>query len=547
MTGILYKLVGEKNRLDKTSYLTNATNITGVVIKFPSSIIDPILTLNGTAIANLWQFNYIRLDEFDRYYFIDDIISIANNLWEVHCHVDVLMSWKDEIVDNTCRVMRNEFRGNNFIVDDMAEYLPYYKVRKTFDYEPVTFKQTLFEQAHNKNDCAFVVCVRVDSVGTTPGNNSEQNTYEVSVPNDAISVLQGTNLNYYITNEANILKFLSFIDNDSQAASYVNGVWVYPFKFAEVGDSTARPDLVWETIMPNGIDTEAQGFRVGAGFSIDGNAPVSLYQALNADFTLITGTAISIWLPFYGFYDLNISKFISLIQSFDEHFNLDIRYYIDLVTHSITYIISYQTYDTETDRYRYICIDRLNVPCGVGVEFNIDNADQVERNRTADSIRLVGNIIGSVAGIGGSAASGYVGGALVRQNAGRAIGAMAGAIGGATQAIGGILKSASDFFANRVVDVPYGSTVSNNGETYSWFYYNTYDILVSVAVRDLAHDRDDNYKHLCGMPCDIIDTLSNMHGYTIVSDIHLDNVPALSRELDEIIELLQSGILMPNE
>ena len=542
----LYRCTSEKNRLDKTDYLFNRSNST-CQIKFPTSVIDPVFTMQWNSDMIVVQFNYAYIPEFNRYYFIDDIISIANNLWEVHCHVDALMSWKDEIVNNTCRVMRNEFRGNDFIVDDMAEYLPYYKVKKTFDYEPVTFKQTLFEQAHGENDCAFVVCVRINSVGTTQGSYNEQNTYEVSVPNDSISVLQGTNLNYYITNESNIFKFLSFIDNNSQAASYVNGVWVYPFKFAEVGDSTTRPDLVWETIMPNGIDTEAQGFRVGAGFSIDGNASLQLYQALNVDFTLITGTAISIWLPFYGFYDLNISKFISLIQSFDEHFYLDIRYYIDLVTHSITYIIAYQTYEAEADRYRYICIDRLNVPCGVGVEFNIDNADQVERNRTADSIRLVGNIIGSVAGIGGSAASGFVGGALVRQRAGRAIGAMTGAIGGATQAIGGILKSASDFFANRVVDVPYGSTVSNNGETYPWFYYNTYDILVSVAVRDLAHDRDDNYKHLCGMPCDIIDTLSNMHGYTIVSDIHLDNVPALSQELDEIVELLQSGILMPNE
>lgn len=539
MTGTLYKLVGEKNRLDKTSYLSNATSVTGVIIKFPSSIIDPILTLNGTAIANLWQFNYIRLDEFGRYYFIDDIISIANNLWEVHCHVDVLMSWKDEIVNNTCRVMRNEFRGNNFIVDDMAEYLPYYKVVKESDYEPVTFKAALFEQAHGVNDCAFVICVRVDAVGTTVSDYNEQEAYDVFAPNDAISVLQSTNLNYYITTAFEAAKFLSFIDNNSQVASYVNGIWVYPFKLAEAGDPTVKPDLLWEPIMPNGIDSKAEGFRVGSGFSIDGKTSIPLSSALNLDFTLITGTAISIWLPFYGFYVLNISKFISLIQSLDEHFNMSVRYYIDLVTRSITYIIAYETYEVDADKYRYICIDRLNVQCGVGVEFNIDNADRVERNRTADSIRLIANIIASISGIGGSAASGAI--------SGGPIGAMVGTAVGSTQAVGGIVKSSSDFFYNRVIDVPYGSFVSNNGETYPWFYYNTYDILVSVAIRDLAHNRDDNYKHLCGMPCDIIDTLSNMHGYTIVSDIHLDNVPALSQELDEIVKLLQSGILMPNE
>ena len=43
--------------------------------------------------------NYCYIDEFSRYYFIDKIDQVRKNLYRIHCKVDVLESYKLEILN----------------------------------------------------------------------------------------------------------------------------------------------------------------------------------------------------------------------------------------------------------------------------------------------------------------------------------------------------------------------------------------------------------------------------------------------------------------
>lgn len=43
--------------------------------------------------------NYCYIDEFNRYYFIDRIEQVRKNLYRIHCKVDVLESYKLEILN----------------------------------------------------------------------------------------------------------------------------------------------------------------------------------------------------------------------------------------------------------------------------------------------------------------------------------------------------------------------------------------------------------------------------------------------------------------
>ena len=43
--------------------------------------------------------NYCYIDEFNRYYFIDKIEQVRKNLYRIHCKVDVLESYKLEILN----------------------------------------------------------------------------------------------------------------------------------------------------------------------------------------------------------------------------------------------------------------------------------------------------------------------------------------------------------------------------------------------------------------------------------------------------------------
>lgn len=83
-----------------------------------SSIIDPVIVIEATSPGfHANDVNYLYVPEFRRYYYITNIVSPNNTLWEVHCHVDVLMSYKDQIKAQTAIVARQETQYNLYLDD----------------------------------------------------------------------------------------------------------------------------------------------------------------------------------------------------------------------------------------------------------------------------------------------------------------------------------------------------------------------------------------------------------------------------------------------
>lgn len=87
----LYNTTSEKNRLDKT--LTTVATLNGV-LKSDSSIINPVIMIERNAPTG---FNYVKITDFNRYYFVNDIVVNRNKLMTISLNIDVLMSYKDEI------------------------------------------------------------------------------------------------------------------------------------------------------------------------------------------------------------------------------------------------------------------------------------------------------------------------------------------------------------------------------------------------------------------------------------------------------------------
>lgn len=100
-------------------------------LKAPSSIIDPVVTIllsNSDEVR--MEFNYAYIPAFGRYYYITNIVASAgvvddtsqtspnpHQLWEIHMHVDVLMSFKDQIRVQSAVVARQE-NTYNLMLDD---------------------------------------------------------------------------------------------------------------------------------------------------------------------------------------------------------------------------------------------------------------------------------------------------------------------------------------------------------------------------------------------------------------------------------------------
>lgn len=91
-------------------------------LKDNTSILKPTLILRSDD-ASLAGFNYMKIPQFNRFYFIDDIVSLHNYQWEIHGHVDVLETYKDQILNNSAVIKRQQSKFNTYLND--PEWLTY--------------------------------------------------------------------------------------------------------------------------------------------------------------------------------------------------------------------------------------------------------------------------------------------------------------------------------------------------------------------------------------------------------------------------------------
>ena len=106
-----------RNMLDKD--LDDLATLEGI-LRDGSSIIDPVIVIanqSGLDHTVLRKCNYMHIAGWSRYYFINDIISVRNGIWEIHAHVDVLTSFKTAIRSNTAVIKRSQ-KNYNLYLDD---------------------------------------------------------------------------------------------------------------------------------------------------------------------------------------------------------------------------------------------------------------------------------------------------------------------------------------------------------------------------------------------------------------------------------------------
>lgn len=110
---VLQTSSSERNKLDKT--ITDIATLSGV-LKQETSIIDPVFVIEGDLNSYI-NCNYCTIPTFGRAYFINNIRSIRQNLFEISCHVDVLSSFKTQIRENSAILKRSEGNWNLYLND----------------------------------------------------------------------------------------------------------------------------------------------------------------------------------------------------------------------------------------------------------------------------------------------------------------------------------------------------------------------------------------------------------------------------------------------
>lgn len=118
--------------------------ITGVSLKKDCSILKPVLHV-GTSQAehNIFLYNYMKIPQFNnRYYFIDDIVSVGQNRWEVSGHIDVLETYKSAILAQSAVISRQQNKYNLYLND--TDFRTYNNdLIQTKSFTPGDFSKTL--------------------------------------------------------------------------------------------------------------------------------------------------------------------------------------------------------------------------------------------------------------------------------------------------------------------------------------------------------------------------------------------------------------------
>lgn len=107
----LYNQTSDKNVLNKN--IGTPTIIYGT-IKDESNLVNPEIILSRTVTNN---FNYLYIPDFNRYYFVTDKI-MEHQRTIIQCHVDVLMSFKNQIKNMSIIAERASNRFNLYQVDN---------------------------------------------------------------------------------------------------------------------------------------------------------------------------------------------------------------------------------------------------------------------------------------------------------------------------------------------------------------------------------------------------------------------------------------------
>lgn len=154
------------------------------VVKDGTGIINPKIVLDLGRTADPSQYNYCRIINFGRYYFVREW-TFDKGLWTANLECDVLATYRTEIGSSNLYVLRASAASNGRIIDNMYPA----KVNCNFDRTAIT---SPFKPYYD--------------------NNGFQGCYVIGVVSEA-----GTygSLKYYVLDEINMAKVCQYLINDA--------------------------------------------------------------------------------------------------------------------------------------------------------------------------------------------------------------------------------------------------------------------------------------------------------------------------------------------
>ena len=136
----LYQNKSDERYLSKQITEIPNTRQLNVFLKDRTNLTDPIIIMNDFP----KQCNYVWLSEFDRYYYVRNVEYLEGQFF-IQLHVDVLMSFKNIILQKEVYSDRSKVHHNDYIQDDKMILNQYTNDRYlTFNSSPFNINTATF-------------------------------------------------------------------------------------------------------------------------------------------------------------------------------------------------------------------------------------------------------------------------------------------------------------------------------------------------------------------------------------------------------------------
>lgn len=517
---ILYNNFSESNKVDKT--ISKIIELEGSLLE-ATSLVNPSVKvffnpedMNGYVVEDnqayivfnglkiTWDSfiynyvlsaNYAYIPLFNRYYVINDIISIRNNIWRLNMSVDVLMSYKKEIRNLYAFVTRNEFDYNKYIKDDL-----------------VNFKYDKEVKYYNVNNIGAVTEFK-----TTTAN-----------PNTVISYLTDDSVEYSGSTPA--------LDDLTVIGSYTSGGNIQTQYLVQSGGG-AR-DIIKNVYKKDTLKTYLKSV-VSYPYDIEYFVPASPPSSIKIGDVSITLTETFMYPKYYPdrvviadfIYELDDSSFLDYSPYSTHEIFIPYKGWVEISAElllnyhiKVFYVVNYE--DATATAYIYnVDLNKViySSNCSLGVKLAVSstNATEIKNQKNALALNTAVQSVGAIASIYAGATSGNA------YAASSGIISLAGTIGNA-------YSSYNQMYDKGNVEIASGSDGFSNSQ----------EVLIKITkAKTVGYDND--YAKLFGKPLNEYRKLEGLSGYTTVGQVHLENIgSATNTEITELDTLLKTGIIL---
>ena len=563
---VLLNNTSEPNRINKYDFLSLYLSVTGT-FRDNVSVIEPVFDV---VLDKYPTVNYLYINTLNRYYFVDDIILVRTGLYRFICHCDVLMSFREDILDLDVFVNRQEFDFNKGIPDLK---LPIQN-NKEIIYEYPTMDAMI--QSVDIDPLAIHYAITVASSKTLRNDESF---------NNSITPYNLTSLTF-ISSNFNVWTIINKILGTDSIITSLKNLWndtsncfisakIFPWSLQDYGHASTditKPRKPYKI----GFNYDVRKtWTVGSsdlnfGFDVkcltycaavrDNKYAFGTIYCGICDFTrkyndwrdFAPYTAINIYIPFVGWQQLDNDVI------YDPYYNYKFycRYLLDVVTGECLFqmykysnavtgeIIEWEEGGEEPHMANIMIVYQFE--CNPGADILIADNNQVEMLRktlkTAATTVAAVATKGKLAGLAvESAVANNAKEKGVRRSQKQLKMDKLEVETAKSRETMTYVDAVSDFTIGMLDNTPNPSNkyVANSG----FEGFNTCSRFIIQYIRYTIIE-PAGYAHLLGRPSSYHGQLRNLDGYTEVGGCHIEDIKkATANECDEINRLLRSGVI----